>query len=677
MKRILLSLLVVVGFSSFVQAQKLQWATKVLEFSSELTPVQYSAEQALGKPNVLPAGGQSPNAWSPDKPNRKEFLKLGFPTPMSIRQIAIAESHNPSALFKVYVYDEAGKEYIVNTLNPMAVPLKGRMLNIFLEQTPYKVVAVKLEFDGAAIPDYFAIDAVAISDSNYPIIADIPKLQLLASGIVIEALDKNVNSEYSELNPLLSPDGKTLYFSRKNHPGNVGGVNDKEDIWYSELDSTGRWELAKNLGPQFNNESPNFVSAIQSVTPDGKSAIMLLGNKYQPNGSMVAGVSVSSNVGGQWSAPIPLNITNDYNFNDKANYFLTNNRQTLILSVEREDSRGDRDLYVSFMQPDSIWTEPLSLGEVVNSAGEESAPFLAADNKTLYYSSKGFSGYGGSDIYVSRRLDDSWTNWSEPENLGPEINSPMEDLFFNIPAQSEFAYYSRGVGETNSDIFRVKLPIVRNPEPWVTVRGKIIDATTGKPMSAKIVYERLPDGKEMGITQTNPATGEYEIRLPAGHLYGIRAEAKDKMSENQSLDLRNVKADQVIDHEDFNLDPIQVAAIEENVTLTLNNIFFDFNQAVLKPESFPELNRIVTLMKEKTGVQIEITGHTDNTGEAAYNLGLSERRAKSVIKYLAEQGIDGSRLNVQFFGETKPIESNATKEGRRKNRRVEFKILKV
>ena len=677
MKRILLPLLFVSCLSSTSNAQKLQWASKVIEFSSELTNVQYSAEQALGKPNVLPAGGQSPNAWSPDKPGRKEFIKLGFPTPMSIRQIAIAESHNPSAIFRVLVYDEAGKEYVVNTLNPMVVPLKGRMLNVFMEQTPYKVNAVKLEFDGAAIPDYFAIDAVAISDSNYPIIADIPKMQLLASGIVIEALDKNVNSEYSELNPLLSPDGKTLYFSRKNHPGNIGGVTDKEDIWYSELDSTGHWELAKNMGTQFNNESPNFVSAIQSVTPDGKTAIMLVGNKYLPNGKMIAGVSVSTNVGGQWSTPIPLNITNDYNFNEKANYFLTNNRQTLILSVEREDSRGDRDLYVSFMQPDSTWTEPLSLGEVVNSAGEESAPFLAADNKTLYYSSKGFSGYGGSDIYVSRRLDDTWTSWSEPENLGPEINSPAEDLFFNIPASSEYAYYSRGVGDTNTDIFRVKLPIVRSPEPWVLVKGKIVDATTGKPMGAKVIYERLPDGKEMGITQTNPETGEYEIRLPGGHLYGVRAEAKDKISENQNLDLTSITADRVIEHKDFDLDPIRVAAVEENISIVLNNIFFDFDKAVLKPESFPELNRIVDALKEKSGMQIEIAGHTDNIGTEEYNLSLSERRARAVISYLAEKGIPANRLKVVFFGESKPAATNDTNEGRKKNRRVEFKILKV
>lgn len=682
MKRHLAIIIIVFATPFVASAQVVQWASKVLQFSTELTPVQYSAQQALGKPNVLPAGGQNPSAWAPDKPNRKEFLKLGFDNPISIRQIAIAESHNPSALYKVFVYDEAGKEYEAHTLNPMTVPMKGRILTLFMEMTPYKVAAVKLEFDGAAVPDYFGIDAVAISDSNYPIIAFIPTPSLLASGIVIEALDKNVNSEFSELNPLLSPDGKVLYFSRRNHPENAGGVDDKEDIWYSELGSDGKWQLAKNMGPQFNNSGPNFVNAIQAVTPDGKSAIMVLGNKYGPKGNtgevvkMSAGVSVSSNVGGEWSDPVGLDITNDYNYNEKANYFLTNNRRTMLMSVERDDSQGDRDLYVSFMQDDSVWTEPLNLGKAVNTASEESAPFLAADDKTLYFSSKGLSGYGGSDIYVSKRLDDTWTNWSEPENLGAEINSPLEDLFFNIPANSEYAYYSRGVSETNTDIFRVKLPVLRSPEIWVTVKGKLVDAKTGEPIGAKIIYEKLPDGTVAGITQSDPKTGEYEIKLPAGHLYGIRAEAKDHISESQNLDLRNVTAESVIDHKDFNLEPIGVAAIAGDAVIALNNIFFDFDKTTLKPESFPELNRIVTLMNERSAMQVDIAGHADATGDAAYNLGLSKRRAESVKKYLTGKNIAEARISVSFYGEDKPLETNSTKEGRRKNRRVEFKIVK-
>ena len=209
------------------------------------------------------------------------------------------------------------------------------------------------------------------------------------------------------------------------------------------------------------------------------------------------------------------------------------------------------------------------------------------------------------------------------------------------------------------------------------MKGKIVDGTTGKPVGAKIVYERLPDGRDLGITQTNPATGEYEIRLPAGHLYGVRAEAENKISESQNLDLRNISDDQVIEHKDFDLDPIQVAAVEENTSIDLNNVFFDFDKANLKPESFPELDRIVTLMNEKKGMQIEIAGHTDATGPETYNLGLSERRAKAVVRYLSQKGIENSRIVVVFFGESKPVETNNNINGRRKNRRVEFKILKM
>lgn len=675
MKRVLLILLVLSSGANYSHGQVVQWASKVIEFSSELTPVQYSAQQALGKPNVLPAGGQNPNAWTPDKPKRAEFIKLGYANPIQIEQVAIAESHNPSALFKLYAYDEKGTEHLIHSFSPGPVPLKGRMLNVFVEKTSYKVAALKLEFDGSSLTDYFSIDAVAIADVNIPIIADIAVPELLAKGLVIEQLDKNVNSDYSELNPLLSPDGKTLYFSRKNHPDNMGGVNDKEDIWYSELGSDGKWMLAKNMGPRFNNEGPNFVNAIAS-TPDGNS-VLILGNKYLPKGKMLAGVSMSTNINGNWTAPKPIMIENDYNFNEKANYFLANTKKTLLMSVEREDSKGGRDIYVSFQKNDSSWTEPLDLGSVVNTAGEESAPFLASDDKTLYYSSNGFSGYGGADVYVTKRLDDTWTNWSEPQNMGPDINSKLDDLFFHVPSTSEFAYYSRGVTEENADIYRVKLPIYKSPEPVVIVKGKLIDAKTGKPVGAKIIYERLPDGKEIGVANSNPETGEYEIHLPGGQRYGVRAQAEGHVSENQNLDLTSVTKDGTVETRDITLAPIEVAAIEPSATITLNNIFFDFNKAVLKSASYPELNRIVDLMNQKSTMTVEIAGHADATGPEEYNLLLSEWRAKAVTKYLLDKGISSERVNTVFYGESKPIDTNDTKEGRSKNRRVEFKIIKL
>lgn len=674
MKRLALLILVsaaaVTGYT-----QTLQWADKVLEFSSQITPGQYSAEQALGKPNVLPAGGQNPSAWMPDKPGRKEFLKLGFRSAMNIRQIAVAESYNPGALYKVYVYDENGGEHEVMTLNPQANPQKSRMLNIFIEPTSYKVVAVKLEFDGAALPDYFSIDAVAITDSPYPVIAEIPLAALARSGVRVEALDSNVNSEYNELNPLLSPDGKTLYFGRQNHPGNIGGVKDKEDIWYSELDDDGNWTLAKNMGSQFNNKSPNFINAI-STTPDGKSVVMILGNKYvDGKKKMEAGVSISTKVGDQWTKPVGLKITDDYNYSDKANYFLANNRKTLVMSVQREDTRGDRDLYVSFMLPDSTWTKPLHMGNVINTIAEESSPFVAIDDKTLYFSSKGFSGFGGSDIYVSRRLDDTWTNWSEPENLGPTINTPLEDLFFNIPLKSDYAYFSRGVSENNTDIFRVSLPVLRSPEPWITVTGRLVDSKTGKPLAAKVVYQRLPDGTDLGITQSKPDKGDYEINLPGGELYAIRAEAAGYVSESRTLDLRDLSVDKKVDA-NFVLRAIEVVPIEKEAIIRLNTILFDFAKAELKPDAFPELERVVELMRARPAMVIEVGGHTDNIGSDEFNQNLSEQRANAVLKFIVSKGIHKGRVTAVGYGEKKPRVSNDDEEsGRELNRRVEFRII--
>ncbi|MDH5397020.1 MAG: OmpA family protein [Cyclobacteriaceae bacterium] len=651
-----------------VNAQVVQWANEIIDFSSELTPIQYSAQQALGQPNVLPVGGESPNAWTPDKASSKEFIMLGFENPIAIKQIAIGESYGPSALTKVLVYDNDGNEYTVNSFEPRPIPLKGRMLNLFFE-TSYKVAAVKLEFNGVAVPEYYSIDAVAITDSDIPIVAEIEVPDELAVDINVERLSENINSEYKEYKPVLSPDGKIMYFSRKNHPENIGGIDDPEDIWFSEKDENGEWKKAENIGPTLNTAGPNYVS---SVTPDGKTAIMLVGNKYLENGGMEAGVSMTSSAGGEWSKPIALDILNDYNMSEKANFYLANSRITLLMSVEREDSYGDRDIYVSFMQEDSTWTEPLNLGDVINTANEESAPFLAADDQTLYFSSNGFSGYGGHDIYVAKRLDDTWTNWSEPQNMGPQINSEFEDVFFNIPASSDYAYYSRGVNEDDTDIFRIELPVFQRPEPVIIVKGRLTNSRTGQPIEARITYERLSDGKELGMITSNPSTGEYEIVLPIGERYGIHAVAEGFIPESQNIDLREYEGNAFeFDQTDLLLVPI---ATEEVVVL--NNVFFDFDQAVLKEDSFAELNRISILLKEQITMEIEVAGHTDNTGPETYNMGLSKRRAESVVQYLSNKGVDGERMSVVYYGEHKPIEKNDTREGRSKNRRVEFTIKK-
>lgn len=665
-----------ISLASYAHAQTVQWASKVLEVSSELTAIQYSAKQALGKPTVLPGGGLNPGAWMPDKAKRREFIKVGFDKPMHIRQVAIAESLNPSTVFKITAYDEQGKAHDFESLNPRAVPLKSRMLNVFADLTSYKVTAIRLDFDGGLVEEHFAIDAIGISDANYLIIPELSIAEATAAGIMIEPLGKEVNSEFKELNPLLSPDGKTMFFSRQNHPNNIGGIKDMEDIWYSDIDDQGHWTMARNMGPDFNNEAPNFINGIQAATPDGKSMVMVLGNRIEGK-QTVAGVSISSYIDGKWTKPKGLIIKNDYNISQKANYFLANNRITMLMSVQRADTHGDRDLYVSFMQADSMWSEPLNLGPIVNSIADDVAPFLAIDDKSLYYSSKGFSGYGGFDVYLSKRLDDTWTNWSQPENLGKVINSEFDDLYFNLPGNSEYSYYSRGVDENNTDIFQVQLPPSLRPEVFADVKGKLVDSKTDLPLGATIVYERLPDGKRLGIIESSPTTGEFDLKLPMGYFYSFHAEAKNYISESRNLDLRNLKRDKKVQL-DFRLKPIEIVPIEEEAVVRLNNVFFDFNKAILKPESFPELDRVVSLMNERPALTIEVDGHTDNIGTNDYNQKLSEKRAGAVKAYLITKGIDASRMDAKGFGETRPLVSNDDEiDGREINRRVEFKILKT
>jgi hypothetical protein len=217
--RRLLPLVILCIISGYISAQNVQWATEVIEFSSELSPLQYSASQALNRPNVLPNGGENPNAWTPKNPNRIEFIKVGFQSPMVIQQIAIGESYNPGSVSTVYVYDQAGNETQVYTFNSRPIGEEGRLLNIFINPTSFPVAAVKVELDGRAVPGYYSVDAIGISDSEVPINVDnlIQVAENLGEDVEAERLSPAVNSDVSEFRPLISPDGRTLFFSRSNH----------------------------------------------------------------------------------------------------------------------------------------------------------------------------------------------------------------------------------------------------------------------------------------------------------------------------------------------------------------------------------------------------------------------------------------------------------------------------
>ena len=477
-------------------------------------------------------------------------------------------------------------------------------------------------------------------------------------------LGAQINGPYDDILPVISPDGLTLYFCRSHAPENIGGG--RQDIWYSAIHPDGSWGEARNIGVPLNNRDNNYLC---SITPDGNTAVV--GDGYSDARNRQRSVAIAYRTVNGWSVPKPLSIENYYNNNRFGEFSLANDGKTLIMAIERQDSKGGKDLYVSFRKPDSSWSEPMSLGDNINSLGHEATPFIASDNSSLYFASDGQGGYGAFDVFVTRRLDSTWTKWSEPENLGATINTAGWDLYYTIPASGDYAYY---VSYNNTfgagDIFRIKLPETARPRPVVLVKGRVLNKKTGEPIEADIAYELLPSGKEMGTARSTPTSGAYKIVLPAGDRYGFRASAEGFISVNENVDLSGIT-----EYTEITRD-LYLVPIEAGATVQLNNIFFDYDKWDLRPESFPELDRLSQVMDANPDLTVEIAGHTDDRGGDAYNVRLSDRRAGSVRGYLTTvRKIDAGRLVSKGYGERKPVASNDTDEGRQLNRRVEFVIL--
>jgi OmpA-OmpF porin, OOP family len=663
-------------------AQHVQWANQVLEYSSQKSAKQYSAEQALGKPDKCPASGDSPCAWvpmtGPNEGPREEWIKVGFDNPMKIQQVAIAENFYPGAIEKIILYDDEDRKRDSIVYSPHYDGIDAKVAHWNFVSLRYAVSAVEIVTQPGLLPGQNEIDAIAISDSHDKIGEPMTSLINVAENVHVgprENLGPNVNSIYDEVLPVISPDGKTLYVDRKNHPQNYRKAgarldsNNIDNIWYSTQDASGNWMPLQNIGPMLNNGFGTFVA---SVTPDGNT--LLLGGRYEPKGNEgtgAFGLWLTHRIAEGWSYPQKVQVDDYYTDAAYVEFCLSNDGRTIILSLDRKDSYGGKDLYVSFLQPDGTWSAPKNLGPDVNSAADEATPFLASDGKTLYFASDGFAGYGSMDMFISRRLDSTWQHWSEPENLGPQLNTPGWDAYYTIPASGEYAYFvstenSFGMG----DIFRVKLPEELRPRPVVLVSGNVLDAKTGKPVMAEIKYENLETGKEIGSARTSPGTGAYKITLPAGANYGYRAEAPGYAPVSQNLDLTNANAYQELQR-DLTLIPL-----ETGETVRLNNIFFETAKADLRPESFTELDRVVTMLNQNPNMEILIGGHTDNVGSPASNVQLSAARASAVDVYLVSKGISNTRLRTKGYGESKPVATNDTEAGRQQNRRVEFTIVK-
>lgn len=661
-------------FTSIVaNGQRTLWANKVIAFSSERkTPMHmtliddnaYKASQVLGEPNIFPGADGSTRAWTPKKTNRRDYIIVGFEEAMQIRQIGIAESINPTAIAEVYTYDRDSNEYLLNTFTPKTIPLKSRLLNLFFEQTHYAVMAVKVIIDGESVPGFNGIDAIAISESSEPIKIDIAVAEGIYSSIKPERLNENVNSPYKDLKPLVSPDDKTLFLSRVQDPHNIGGHKDPEDIWVSKRGPNGDWELAKNLGAPLNNDGPNFIC---SAVPFNSGYVLLLGNRYKKN-KMIEGLSMVYKLDSTYSEIRPVNIENQENFSPYANYQLSHNRDIILMSVQRRNTFGHRDIYVTFLKDDGNWTTPKNLGPIINTSDEESTPYLGTDGRTLYFSSKGHLGFGGSDIYVSKRLDDTWENWSEPENLGPLVNTAQDEIFFHIAYNNRYAYYTQGNG-VDADIFRFELPTFHLPLPVVKIEAVVVSEDDGNPIEgAEVSFNNLSD-KTVEARQLTNKQGLIDVSIPSGYKYQISVQAEGFVNiEDLALDFTNIYDNDTVTYK------IEMTPVKVGQRIALDNIYFDFDKATLRPESQSQLKKVVDFLDNHNKVKIELDGHTCSIGQENYNQKLSEDRALAVKQYLIDEGIKEKRLTTFGFGESQPRESNETSTGREQNRRVEFVI---
>ena len=490
---------------------------------------------------------------------------------------------------------------------------------------------------------------------------------LAAQSPAKKPLNSLINSRYEELAPVLSPDGNTLYFCREGHPDNKGYSKrtDDQDIWVSQRGKNGDWEAPVRIDAPFNSESYDFP-----IYASADNETLYIGNIYLADGTVRPGVSKVRKVRGRWEWPQALEIDDYYNNAGLVNYSMGADEKTLILNLQRNDTYGKMDIYVSFLKRDGTWSAPRNLGPKVNSGYNEVTPFLAADMTTLYFASNRPGGFGGFDMYVSRRLDDTWQNWSDPVNLGQDINTDGNDISYIIAPSGEYAIFSSDTQNNGKDLYMVNLPEHVRPGSSFIFSAVVVDEKN-KPIEAMVIIDDIKTRKTLYKAKSNPVNGEVRISLPLKKNFSLRVEKEGYLPYSGHIDL--TEPDNYPEQNTL----LQVKPVTKGASVQLSNLFFAYNSAALTEDSFAELDRLKAIMDANPKLKIEIGGHTDNIGSAQSNLILSQKRAEAVRDYLVSKGIDGSRITAKGYGATKPIAPNNTDANRAKNRRVVFTILSV
>lgn len=474
-----------------------------------------------------------------------------------------------------------------------------------------------------------------------------------------------LNSISGDFMPQVNPTGTRLYFTSVRQGGfdfkdeNSAALDFGEDIYFSELNGE-QWSAPKLLPKPINSMSNDFGSAF---TGDGQNMVFVRCNEKGAIGD--CDLYMTQLNGSTWSNPSNMgNVVNTKDWDSQPTINADGNR--IIFTSRRSGGYGSSDLYMIEKNHLGLWGVAQNLGSIVNTPLSENSPFLAADGKTLYFSSNGHPGMGGADIFYTVFENGKW---STPKNLGKPINSEGNDTNFSISAAGNAYLASSRLDENNFDIFRAELPDELKPKPSIVVQGVVANSETKQPLSALVLIEDLNSGELIATNKSNTETGEYLVVLPAGRDYSVSANADGFFFYSQSFELPKDTAYAEITN-NIDLEPIK-----KGTKVVLNNIFFEVGKAELKPISYVELNKAVTLMKNNRTMVIEVGGHTDNVGAEATNQSLSQKRAQAVVEYIVLAGVERERLVAKGYGESVPIADNSTKDGRAKNRRTEFVIV--
>jgi len=467
-------------------------------------------------------------------------------------------------------------------------------------------------------------------------------------------LGDSINSTVSEYYPTLTIDAGKLIYTRR--------VNNFNEDFYESDRNNGAFHKSKSLEGDINT---NQNEGAQNISQDGQWLIFTGCNFPEGRGSCDLYISYLTKRG--WSAPENLGDSINTEFWESAPS-LSPDKRDLYFASRRPDSYGGIDIYVSHRLRGGAWSSPENLGPVINTIGDEGAPFIHADNQSLYFTSSGHPGYGGDDLFVSRKGADGV--WQKPENLGFPINTIENEGSLVISADGKTAYYASDRADSRGglDLYTFELRNDIRPAQTLWVKGKVFDKATGKGLPSGVELSDLSTRTIISQLQTDE-TGNYLITLPKGKDYAFNVNRKGYLFFSENFPLSQHKEDTA-----YNID-IPLQPIEDGAAIVLRNIFFETNKYELKPESQVELDKVVQLLKDNPTLKIQINGHTDNAGKPSDNIVLSENRAKSVTTYLTSKGINATRLSFKGWGETQPVANNATPEGRAQNRRTELKVI--